>query len=68
MSTFTITCRFPGGGGGTVAGQPGPAIVAIAPGRFTVPIEGGSRRVAGGVRQGAFGWTNTGTIRVEPRR
>ncbi|MFN8130777.1 MAG: hypothetical protein U0R70_04440 [Solirubrobacteraceae bacterium] len=67
-STFTITCRFPGGGGSaTVAGQPGPAIVGVAPERFTVPGEGGTRRVAGGVKQGAFGWTNTGTVRVEPR-
>ena len=48
-----------------IPGQPGPALMAIAPMSFTVPYAGGVQAISGSVAQGGDGFFNTGTITVK---
>ena len=48
-----------------IPGQPGPALIGIAPFTFELPAGGGTQVLSGGFTDGGDGWTNDGTLTVE---
>jgi hypothetical protein len=67
MSSATVDCP-PEGEPPTdpppIPGQPGPALLGIAPMQFELPPEGGSQALSGGVQDGGNGWFNDGAFTV----
>lgn len=66
MATLTITCPSPSGPPAVIPGQPGPALIGIAPVSATLPLAGGTIPLSGGFTEGTDGWTNTGQLVVKP--
>lgn len=64
--TFTVNCPQSNGGVASVPGQPGPSLVGVTPGAFTLPVLGGTVQLGGGISNSAGGWSVTGTLVVKP--
>jgi hypothetical protein len=65
-TTGTVNCTDSKGHIASVAGQPGPALLGIQPASAVLPLAGGTIPLSGGFTSGSDGWTNTGTLVVEP--
>jgi hypothetical protein len=50
-----------------IPGQPGPALINPAPMTFTLPLEGGTVPIAGGLPGPGGGWVHAGTITITRR-
>jgi hypothetical protein len=71
MATATIDCPPEGDppyDPPPIAGQPGPALVGVAPTSFELPPEGGSQAIGGGIQSGGDGFFNSGVLTVVQTR
>lgn len=65
-ASFTITCPADDGPPVVIGGQPGPALLGVAPTSATLPLAGGTIPLSGGLLDGGHGWTNSGQLVVKP--
>lgn len=66
MAKLTATCPQDDAPPAVIPGQPGPALLGIAPLSATLPLTGGVVPLSGGFTSGPDGWTNSGQLVVKP--